>query len=388
MAVTLPLIVMLYDFLFSPQDNEKSEFMPLKPRYLGYFLVLALYLWVRLFLMRNPGVTEAAYPGGNLYTNILTMCKVFASYAQWIIFPLNIHLTLPDDPALISRSLFEPAALFSIALIIFMLALAFRLRKTARAVSFAILWFFITLLPVSNILPLANYMASRYLYIPLVGFCLLSSVILVNLPELKIFAFRPQALRRAARNTAVILILSYGAITIIKNMSWKNDTVFWMEMVENYPANALAHSNLANQFGKSGLFREAIREYAIALKLDPRYAMDYNSLGSCYYAIGMPDEALKYFNKALELDPRLPDAITNLGVISGDRGLYREAIKYFEAAIRADPRFIPAYNNLGITYAKMGENQKAQKIWGQALKIIPDSQEVQENLRKLRMAGH
>lgn len=58
MAVSLPLVILLYDGIFNPPLKFKS-------RYLGYFSVLFFYLWVRFFLMRNPTEPMFAYPGGS-----------------------------------------------------------------------------------------------------------------------------------------------------------------------------------------------------------------------------------------------------------------------------------------------------------------------------------
>ena len=45
--------------------------------------------------------------------------------------------------------------------------------KYSRGIFFGIWWFFITLFPVYNIIPIYNPFAERFLYIPLIGFCML-----------------------------------------------------------------------------------------------------------------------------------------------------------------------------------------------------------------------
>ncbi len=170
MAVTLPLILVLIDYFFVVEGDIQKIVARLKSWYIGYFVVLLLYLWINFFFMKNPGTFPAPYPGGNFYTSALTMLNVFSNYLVWLIFPLNVHPTLPGDPLLIAHSLFEPRVLFSLILLIAVLYLAMALRKKQKMISFCILWFFITLIPVSNVIPIANYMASRYLYIPALGF--------------------------------------------------------------------------------------------------------------------------------------------------------------------------------------------------------------------------
>jgi tetratricopeptide (TPR) repeat protein len=372
MAIIFPLVLLCYDYLF--KKMPKDIFAHLKTYYLGYIGILLFYIFIRFILMANADKPMLALPMANLYTRTLTMPKVILTYIQWMLFPVNVHPTLPDDPSLFSHSLFEPGVLISISAIVALLVIAVRLRKKSPLFSFAVLWFFIALIPVSNIFyPLTNYIASRYLYLPVVGFCLLLAVFVSRLPDVRVIS--------------TILLIFYAIFTVIANMGWKNNVTFWSGMVENYPDNALAHSSLASSFRKSGLLDKAISEYKAALSLDPNYAKDYNNLGECFYQKGMFAEAMQELKKALELDPGLISAYINLGSVFGDKGSYPQAIKYFEKAIQLDRGSLNAYNGLGVTYARMKKYDLARKAWEKALEIGPDNKAVQENLRKLRELG-
>jgi len=334
--------------------------------------------------MTSTETPLVAYQMDNLYIKLLTMARVFAAYIQWLLLPINIHPTLPDAPALISHSLLEPLTFASIILIICLFTAALKLMDRKPLFSYAIFWFFIALLPVSNIfLPVTNDMASRYLYLPGVAFHFLLAGILLKLPDLKIADITPITLRKARKNTIIILLIFYSIFAAVKNLTWKNNIVFWSEMVERYPQNALAHSSLANSFRKNGSLNSAINEYKAALNLDPNYAMDYNNLGSCYYEKGMFSEALNEFRKALKLNPDLSIAYNGIGRILGDRGLYKEALAYFEHAISLDIKNIQAYNNLGVTYTRMEKWDEARRIWEKALAINPGDKEIKSNLIKL-----
>src|SRR5205814_209997 len=68
-------------------------------------------------------------------------------------------------------------AWLGLALVGTLLLIAARYTKLRPAISFGILFFFITLLPVSNwILPIALLMAERFLYTPVFGFALLAGL--------------------------------------------------------------------------------------------------------------------------------------------------------------------------------------------------------------------
>ena len=360
-AVTLPLLLILYD---------RRRF---RSRHLGYFAVLLFYFLAHFFILKDFGAVLKWYPGGSFYTNLLTMSRVFATYIKWLFFPIGIHATLPENNPLISYSLMDPWVLPSIALLASCFFIAIIMRKRSKEISFGVLWFFIALLPVSNILPITNYIASRYLYIPVVGFCLLVPTIL----------FRSSRLRHARRVIIVTLLVFFSMFTMIRNIAWKNDTVLWLEMVENYPQNALAHSNLGLCYRRTGFIDKAIYEYRLALNLDPYFTSDYIALGESYYVKGMLEESIVQFKKAVELDPSFLDTYSYLGLALMRKGLYEEAEHYFSQAIELNPRSTETYNNLGVLYASMNRTEEAKRAWNMALEIDPQYKEARNNLKKI-----
>lgn len=385
MAATLPALFILYDYLIKKEPGKKI-LSSLKSRYLGYIIALLFYCVIRFQIITTGEKPLVAYQMDNLYIKLLTMAKVFANYIQWLLLPVNIHPTLPDDPSLISHSIWQPQTSAAIILIICLFAAALKFIKQKPLFSYAIFWFFITLLPVANIFfPITNYMAGRYLYLPAAAFHFFLAGFLLKLPEdFKIPYITAAALRKASKNAIAILLIFYSMFTAIKNLTWQNNTIFWSEMVERYPQNALAHSNLGNCFRENGLLNSAINEYTTALNLDPNEAMDHNKLGSCYFKKGMLREALSEFKKALKLNPDLAITYNGIGSILGDRGLYKEALAYFEHAVKLDTKYIQTYNNLGVTYTRMEKWDEARKIWEKALEMSPGNKELRDNLKKLK----
>lgn len=349
MAITLPVLLILYDYYFVFHGRTKELFSRFKSRYIGYIVILLFYILIRFVVIVNTSEPPAEYPGGSFYTNILTMPKVFATYIKWLLLPIDIH-ALPESSILISHSFFDLWALLSIALGIIYIAVAIKTRETAKEISLSMLWIFITLLPVSNILPLSNYMASRYLYLPSVGFCFLIATLLVRLSALKIISFSPNFSKRFARDTVIIFLLFYSIFTMIRNCVWKNDTSLWLELVENYPNNGLVHSNLGDRFRNNGLIHRAISEYHMALTLNPELVGTYNQLG----------------------------------IALGELGRHKEAITCFRQSIKVDPKYLQAYDNLAVTYTRIKKWEEARKAWEKALEINPEFEAAQNNLKKLR----
>lgn len=226
---------------------------------------------------------------------------------------------------------------------------------------------------------LNNIMASRYLYIPILGFCLLLSILLLKLPSVRFL----RTLQRSARYIIVIVLIIYSILTVKRNTVWRNNISLWSEIAKNYPNNALAHSNLGFHFFESNLFDSAINEYRIALRLNPHAAAEYyNGLGACYYSKGMPDEAIIEYKKALILDPKALKTYNNLGLAFNEKGMYKEAIECYETVMRTDQQFLPAYNNLALVYIRMQKWSEAKRILEGAIKIDPHNEKAQNILKE------
>lgn len=361
MSVTLPFLLILYDRYFACRDKNKKFFMRLIPGYAGYLAILFFYLWVRFFLMVNLTEPQVGYPGGSFYSNLLTMSRVLATYIKWLLFPINIPVVMPNEFYLVSKSLLEPEVLFSLTVIATCVFTAIKIYKSSREVSLGISWFFITLLPVSNLIPISNYIASRYLYLPALGFCLLAAACLRKLSAFKPAGkswITPAFAQETSRVIIIILLTCYSIFTFVRNISWRNDIGLLLGVLERFPENALVHASLGDCFKNNGEPEKAIIEYKEAIRLSPGMIWGYN----------------------------------NLGLLFIDKGRYEEAVYYFTRAIKIDPGYLRAYNNLGVAYAKTKQFGKAREIWEKALSLSSQDnalrKDIISNLEKLKASGH
>ena len=348
MAVTLPFIIILYDWFFASNDGTKDFFMRLKSRYLGFFSILLFYIWIRFFVMNNLTAPPVKYPGGDFYINILTMFKVFAIYIKGFFWPFDIHYVLSGDPSLISYPLLDSKAIVSIGLIIFCFAVAIKTYRNSRKISFSIFWFFITLLPVANIWPLTNYMAVRYLYTPAAGLCFLVPAAILNLNSAKF------NLQKIGRNILIAIFVLYSFVTIKINNVWKDNISLWSEMVKKYPDSPMSHLSLGFALLKKGSIDSAVTSTKNALKIKPDYAEAHRTLGKCYLLRGEFKEATRELNESLKLEPASADA----------------------------------HNDLGAIFAIIGNMDEAKKKWTKASEINPRDSVVKGNLKEIERLGY
>lgn len=354
MAVTLPVMLMLYDYFFVFEGRIKGVLNRFKSYYLGYIAALFFYLWVRFIAVANITEPAAGYPGGSLFSNILTMSRVLAAYIRWTLLPVNIPVIITNQPYLVSDSLFTPQVSSAMILITVCVLGAIKIYKFSKYASFFILWFFITLLPVSNIVPIPNYIAGRYLYLPVAGFCF-TLASFMDRPLISRFSRPPSNIsQKIMRGKAAVILTFYFIFTSMGTRAWENDTAFYLRMTRRYPDNALAYLGLGDSYKRSGLLEEAVNEYKAAIKLNSGAV----------------------------------DAYNNLGIIFGDTGRYEEAIDSFKGAIKVDPGYLQAYNNLAVTYTRINKWSEARKKWEEALRVDSDFEAAKANLQKLREMGY
>ncbi len=350
MALTLPFFLFFHDFFFTKKTNIGLRFS----RYTGYIVVASFYLLIRFVIMHNPVESHVSYPGDSVFVTFLTMTKVLASYLKLFFFPFSL---CADYVVSNSYSLLDTSFILSSLLLSALAVIASRMFFYSQIAFFCIVWFFITLLPVLNIVPIENIMAERYLYLPVMGLCMLASGKKIFFPG------------NAVTTVVVIVVLMLFSVTTIRRSSvWMDQIILWSDTAKRSPDSFKAHNNLGNIYRDSGRFDEAISEFKHALALYGGYIDAHNNLGVAYRKKGMHDEAMAEYQKALKLNPRYPYAHNNLGVLYAKSDLLDLAITEFQSAISHKPDYSDAHNNLGATYIRKGLYEKAIHECREAIK--------------------
>ena len=368
MAVTLPLVIILYDRYFVDRGKQRISSTAFKFRYLGYFAILVIYLWLWGVVFKNPNPL-AKYPGGSLYTNFLTMSTVIAGYIKLLVMPIQVHFMVTQPQSTIWH--FTPAVLVSVLLIIACLAVAIKTYSAAKEISFSIIWFFLTLLPASNIFPIRYIVGLRYLYLPIAGFCLFLPLLQSRIAGLKSAGVLWKTLKIFNRAAIIIILLFYAVLTISANRAWQDNVSLWSQVTKWYPDNHFAHYGLGEVLLKSGDTDKAIEEFRVSLKLNPGNVRVRNFLAGYYAGKGGLEAAITEYKKALEFSPEGQGLYYNLGDLYEKTGRSQEAIRAYQKALEIDPKYLEAYNNLAALYAETGKVGEAISLWEAAVKINP-----------------
>jgi len=191
------------------------------------------------------------------------------------------------------------------------------------------LWFLITLAPTNSILPRADLLSERNLYLPVFAWSLLLSIFITRLHE--------QTGTSRARGITIIaiLLLLNLALLIDRNSTYRSQTLLWKDTFKKSPGQLRALHNLSHFY----LVKEQHEEAFVALKqlsesnASPFYlAFAHSNLGSLYIEKNEPALAEKAFEESIRQDSTNPTGHLNLGSLYAAKGLFTEAKAEYEKA--------------------------------------------------------
>lgn len=370
-VITLILILFLYDFSFNHKINF-NNFKLLLKKYIPYVIITVFYLVTRFAVLQKIGRAEF-YFEQSFFGTLLTTIKIFAQYISILFFPFNIT---------IERVVRFETAIFSITFLISLLVLALILfffiksYNKSRIMFFSIGWFFITLLPFSNIVPQFTIMADRYLYLPSFGFVLFLTLLIFSFSKINTIKHSKYIIL----SLILLITLFYISVTIRTNSEWKDNFTLLSANLEKSPLGTRTHYAIALYY-RNQYDYETAEKYALrAIELASGNYNAYENLGTISAYQENYDDAIKYYNKAIELNPKFYLAHDNLGLVYSYIGDFNESILYLKKTIEINPKLSKAYNDLGTVYGQMGEFDLAIENINKAIEINPSEGSYYKNL--------
>jgi len=385
MAITLPAIILLYDFVL--RDGERNRLTiknllnTLEKRayfYSGYVAVSLVYLFIRFFIFVSPGgYLNASY--GSLIKRIIYLPGHIFSFIELTIFPANLTadyvFSYPD-------SFFNVSNLLGFAGVMGLAGLSFLVYRYSKAVFFGIWWFLITLFPVSNLIEIYNPLAERYLYIPIIGFCLVVPTVIGGAVRRRFT--RPAVATVVTLLPTLVILGLYSAATLARNPDWRNNFVLWSKTVQSSPNSLVAHGGLGMAYLNQGMLNEAQQQFETAIRLYPNDAKGFYNLGLVYHQKGNLKKAMENYNRSVTLNPDLVRAHYNLATLYVQQGAIDPAIRHYVKVTELDAEVIEAHYNLGLAYAMQGKLKQAISEWENVLQLDPHNKSAGNNLAKAK----
>lgn len=192
--------------------------------------------------------------------NLLTQASAIWYLAGQLVLPWRLNA----DPDLPVATALTPLLALQILGLVAALFLAMRSLRGHPWIAFAVLWFFVHLLPTNSGLPRLDVANDRQLYLASIGAFVGAA------------AGMQWLLARARRawlaSAAVgVIVLGLGALTAHRNQAYESQIAFWEDAAAGSPGKARVFNNLGYAYQQQGRFGDARQAYQRAVELDPDY---------------------------------------------------------------------------------------------------------------------
>lgn len=142
--------------------------------------------------------------------------------------------------------------------------------------------------------------------------------------------------------------------------------------------------NTAQVYQAVGRHEEAVRQYTLALEMDPFYSEYYNDRGSLYLKMDRFDLAQQDFERAIELSPPYSEVWTNLGQCHRRQGNLEGALQAYDRALDLDPDVFLARLGRAQIRERAGDVEGALADYDRALEVDPEQPLLLANRATLR----
>lgn len=363
-VVTFPLMAIIYIWLITPAEKRKF----LKAKISILLLPLLFYFCYRYLEQGNIFSLKADPVSGETsrYLYFLSQVKVALNYYLLKLFlPFNLNFE-PDIrllPGLMDwQFIFSAAVLGAGAIVVY--------RHKSPILQFAVLWFAITLLPTSSLIPLKQIATEHRTYLPGLGFSLALGWMFLNIQQTRIYA-----------TSLLIAFLSLiFLLTVNRSLDYRSEVSLWKDTAEKSPNKALVHNNLATAYMADKMFEEAERELALTLQLNPTQSDAYANLGHINFQRKDWKQAIAEFDRALALGSNKPDTYYFAGLALSKQGAHAEAIPFLQQAANMRPHKARYHFDLGNSYQNIKSFDDALREFNRTLEIQPQHLQAQNNI--------
>ncbi|XP_063142940.1 protein O-mannosyl-transferase TMTC1 isoform X4 [Rattus norvegicus] len=161
----------------------------------------------------------------------------------------------------------------------------------------------------------------------------------------------------------------------------------YREAVSLQPSQRDLRLALAQVLAVMGQTKEAEKITSHIVSEEPRCLECYRLLSAIYSKQEHHEKALEAIEKALQLKPKDPKVISELFFTKGnqlrEQNLLDKAFESYEAAVTLDPDQAQAWMNMGGIRHIQGSYVPARVYYERALRLVPESKLLKENLAKL-----
>jgi tetratricopeptide (TPR) repeat protein len=324
-SVILPVVLVMYDFYYF-EGKQRVQLVDKLPFIVAAGITSVVTMYSQLSYIGEGGRVEELH-GGSALATFFTMMPVFCRYLGMIFWPSS--LSADYNPPIYQSLNVVVAGSFLIILAVFWGGL--RLYRQERRIAFWVPFFFVALLPVSQIVPLFTLMSDRYLYFPMLSVAALAGFAASVLKK--------RCYKYSNLVTLFILLplLSLSILTYNRAGFWRNSVILWTDATSKVTDCARIWGYMGNAYDEAKDRGSAIYSYNRGLAINPNDMKILYDSGSMYLLLGDNEQAYSILKKLMGLAPNHIMGLVAFGDVSVLRGDYAEAEKSYYRANQLQP---------------------------------------------------
>lgn len=343
-VVILPLLLLFLQFIKKGGDWRQRGFLsPVVP----FIALSGVGAALHVGIAKKTAVISSQY-FGTYQERVAVFLQIPFFYLKKSLVPLDISAFYTPQFAL---SLVSGRVLAAIVALAAMAAVAWLLRKRFPEIIIGGGWFFITLLPVSNLLATSPVAADRYLFLPSFGLAFTAAALVCRLrPPLKLLISIP------------LLIL--GFLTYKQNRIWHDEVSLWRQTSFYSPQVAGVWFNLGRALHSTPQLAAALEAYLRAHKLNPADMKSLDNAATLFPSTRGSIAARHELVKSLaEQLPPYPAGLTLIGYTDAPWQHPDAAEELFLYLLNADAQSLTLQLALANLYRKLGAFDRAVPIY-------------------------
>jgi tetratricopeptide (TPR) repeat protein len=268
--------------------------LPLFVALTGVLIVLLAARWLALGAPLENQPDRVFALDSSFVTRLFTMSRVWPRYFELLLLPFNLSADYSPG-VILPASGITPLGIAGFALAVATIALAIALYRRAPEFAMAVAWMAIALLPVSNLIIMAEIvLAERTLYLPSVALSVLAALALVHIPA-------PRRRWVAVALTAWILVFS--TVTIRRNSVWDSTDTVFEDLRRRHPESSRLLFGVASMIYRQGDWPKAEEWFDKSIRMWPYHAPYRVEYGMHLFEHGELEKADSLLAGAVRLKP-------------------------------------------------------------------------------------
>jgi Tfp pilus assembly protein PilF len=340
----------------------------------------------RLYILMLPGAVAAAVlvfrmlAGASTagfairefkwYEYAFTEARAIFAYIRLSVLPVGLSV---DHDFAKSNTILQHGAIVWMLLLAVLVYGAIRLRHKYPLACFGLLLYLIALAPTSSVVPIADALVERRMYLPIVGLVLISCDL-----SRKVNFSSP-----AAWGAVTAIFMCFAASCYARSQEWGNPDQLFAEAAMASTHNIRPYLNLTEILVHENRCALAIPHLERADRLFPR---DYYVQMAWAWALectGEREQAMQRLRAAAQIHPG-SRVYEQMGLLYGEMGQSTDARQALETAVNLDAKSASAHDALALWYESVHDLKSAEAEYEKGLSLDRNDANARDGLLKVR----